>query len=199
MKAEFSNNYERIKNQFPKLPNECRSVLKTALRRDALRTIRNFKDGIKTDSLGLVRLKEGTIKRKKSLHYEQPTYPLYGAGDEYKRTSYMNMLRINEDPDGYTVHASQEKHWSGALPLNVLWDVHEHGRTIKRGNAVIVIPPRPALTKAFNRAMRQRQIKKTTDIIKTAIVLYLVSAQKSHLEKAKKYFMKGLKAYDIHD
>jgi hypothetical protein len=200
LKVEFSNNYRRLMNQFPRLPRECMDVFRSAVKRDALLTIQNFKEGIKKNSLGLVKLKDGTITRKRRDGMTKPTYPLYGLGDERKKDSYMNMLRIKENPNSVVVSPSKKKHHSQNITLKKLWFVHEHGMTIKgKGGALIRIPARPALKKAFNRAMHKRKIRETSMIIKTAIVTYIVKKNKSFLKMAQEHFLKGLEGYAIHD
>lgn len=199
LKVNFSNNYLRIMREFPVLPKRCDPVFESALKRDALRTIREFKEGIKKNSMGLVRLKDGTIERKRKMGYDHPTYPLYGKGDDQKLNSYVNMLRIHKKRNGFVVHPAKDMHWSGNITLRKLWDVHEHGRIIKRGNGFIRIPARPALTKAFNRAMKQRQMSETKKIIKTAIVLYLVKKNPMYLKMAMAFFLKGLSQYETRD
>lgn len=185
-------------NQFPRLPKECREVFSAALKRDALRTMRNFKVGIKRNELGLRSLKPETEARKAAEGLKKPTFPLYGHGDEFERTSYMNMLRIKERKQGFVVSPSSEEHHSGSMALKDLWDVHEHGTIIKgRGGALIRIPPRPALRKAFNQAMKDRNMRESEKIIKAAIVLYLKTKKRSFLTKAKVHFLKGLKQYEI--
>jgi hypothetical protein len=208
LKVEFSNRYQRIMNEFTNLPSVCMPVFSSALKRDALRTVKNFKEGIKANSLGLVKLKDGTIKRKMALGYPKPTYPLYGIGDESKRNSYMNMLRVKEKGQTITVYPSREKHHSERLTLFRLWDIHEHGVIIRKGKMqikrgsekegdLIRIPPRPALLKAVNRAMAQRKMAETVKIIRTAIILYINQKSKAFLDKASAYFLQGLKIYDV--
>jgi hypothetical protein len=199
-------------NQFPILGTDkgVIEVFNSAVKRDALRTMKNFKEGIKKNELGLIKLKDGTIQQKKKLGYSHPEIPLYAKGDESKRNSYMNMLRIRPDQKGFIVHVSKEKHWTGDIKLQYLWDIHEHGtiRTIFGGTKIykgtkkpkktlIRIPPRPALTKAFNMAMKQREMKKTGDIIKTALVLYIIKQKKDLLKIASNHFLKGLKKYEV--
>jgi len=196
--VKFSNNYENLKNEFPNLPKVAVKVFTAALKRDALRTMKDFKEGIKENSFGLKRLSDLTIKKKEREGLPKPTYPLYGVGDESKRQSYMNMLRIKEQKQGFVVYPSKEKHHSEKITLNRLWNVHEHGMIIKgRGGALIRIPPRPALRKALERAMRQRNMKETSGIIRTAIVLWIKYRDQSYLNKAQAYFLKGLEPYAV--
>lgn len=198
LKVTFSNNYKRLMNEFPNLPNVCMDVFRSAIKRDALTTVKEFKEGIKANRLGLVKLQDGTVRSKKAMGYKKPTYPLYGLGDESKRRSYMNMLRVKDMKNSVTVSPSHEKHHSEALTLNKLWNIHEHGATIKgAGGALIRIPLRPALKKALNRAMSKRKMSATAKVIKTAVVLYIMKRSKMYLQKAQAYFLQGLKQYDI--
>jgi hypothetical protein len=214
MKAtvSYSNNYRKIIASFKDLPRETEAIFLSACKRDALTTARNFHDGIKTDSLGLKKLKDGTIARKKTLGFSRPEMPLYGKGDEVKKRSYMNMLRIRtlKGGKGFTLHPSTDKHWTGEITLDRLWDIHEHGviihkksgfvhimRQKRQKGEAIRIPPRPALQNAFNKTMRERNVPTTTKIIKYAIVQYINTKQKKYLTIPQKFFLQGLKKYEI--
>lgn len=223
MKVAFNNNYLRIMDQFKRLGVDPRAskdkklmmIFDSAVKRDALRTMKNFKEGIKKNELGLHKLKNGTIERKTKLGYSHPEIPLYGKGDESKRNSYMNMLRIRENKKGgYSVYASREPHWSKKINLDKLWDIHEHGVIITKGGLkinrgqlekkkgkekrqMIRIPPRPALRKAFTMAMRERETKKTADIIKSALVISIMTGNYSPIRKGSEYFLKNLEQYAV--
>lgn len=205
---KYSNSYlaklRRIKN----LPKEAMSMFKATLHRNALLTMKNFKVGITTRSFGLQKLKNGTIKRKKGSGMERPDTPLYGVGDEQKRNSYINMLRIKNIKGGYMVSPAKTKHWSRKIDLYRLWRVHELGTTINlgartsikthiaRGKTLIRIPPRPALLMAFRKTMNNRNIKRDARILKNALKKYAESGKKSILLRTEKNFTRGLMKYE---
>ena len=212
--VKFSNNYRALMKMFPQLPEEANGIFLAAVKRDALRTVRNFKEGIKANSFGLVKLKDGTIQRKIRDGMSEPTYPLYGIGDESKKNSYMNMMRTEPMKGGYRVFPSTEMHHSGEIELNRMFKVHEGGMIItvkprrKKGKLLkgspkkkfmIRIPPRPAMKKAFRQAMRQRKTKETAGVLRLAILLFLKLRKKEILRKAERHFLEGLQQYEIRD
>lgn len=208
VKVKYSNNYLKKLSRLRNLSKEAMAMLKAPLKRDALLTMKNFKEGIKNRSFGLKKLEDGTIRRKQLLGMERPDTPLFGKGDEQKRNSYINMLRIKHVKGGYMVTPAKTKHWSRKIELNRLWKVHELGTTIAlgarqsiktkqtRGNTLIRIPPRPALLMAYRKTMTMRNVKADAKIIKRALAIYAETGKKGVLEKAEKQFTRGLTKYE---
>jgi len=201
--VKFSNNYRTMMKMFPRLPVETQGIFLSAVKRDALRYMRNFKQGILLNTFGLDALEDGTIVRKRREGMSNPDFPLYGMGDERERDSYMNMMRIKPIREGYRVYPSKDLHHSERIELNRLFNVHEKGMIITVGKGkkkrLIRIPARPAGLKAFRQAMRQRKTRETADLLKIAIVLYLKTKQKSVLRKLEDHFLKGLEEYEVSD
>ena len=207
-KVTFSNDYLKRLQRLKNLTKDGIALLKAPLHRDALLTMKNFKEGIKTRAFGLKELTPGTIKRKQLLGQERPETPLYGMGDEKKRNSYINMLRIKNIKGGFMVSPSKNKHYSRKIELNRLWAVHELGTTINlgerqsiktkvvRGKTIIRIPPRPALLMAFRKTMAMRNMKRDAKLIKVALQKYAMTGKKNVLTKAEKNFTKGLMQYE---
>lgn len=129
---------------------------------EAKRFINNFQNGIRQNNFKLTPLAPITVEKKRDEGLPKPTVPLYGAGDDKKTNSYINMLRILKLKNGWKVYPSRKKHWKSKLKLNELFEIHEYGSLIQTKNAVIRIPPRPAFLKAKLRTLNQAkaQIKR---------------------------------------
>jgi hypothetical protein len=182
------------------LPRYAVGLMKAPLKRDALRTVKNFKEGIKRNSFALQKLKDETVYRKRLLGMERPNAPLYGMGDSVKKKSYINMLRIKELKNGWKLYPSWAKHYSAAIKLNLLFFVHEYGTIIKgRGGVMIRIPPRPALLKAFLRTMKQRRMKEDCKLMKQAMIVYARTGRIKALQQMEKQFVRGLEKFEDSD
>jgi hypothetical protein len=139
----------------------------------AIRLVEIFQNGIKKNDFGLIELKEATVKAKQNMSflkgrgkgkakaeipYKKPGTPLYGAGLDIDKKTYINMLRIFTKKDNYTVAPSWAKHHKANMKLRELWDIHEKGCTIVRANgATIRIPPRPAFFLAHRRFLAEKR------------------------------------------
>ena len=194
--VKFSNSYLGKLRRLKNLPKEAMGMFKSPLHRDALSTMKNFKEGIKKRAFGLKELKDKTIKRKQRQGMEHPETPLLGKGDEKERNSYINMLRIKNIKGGYMVFPSRQKHYSRKIELNRLWAVHELGTTIKRGVGIIRIPPRPALLMAFRKTMTDRRMSRDAKILTSSLQKYAMTGNKDILKKTEKNFVKGLMKYE---
>lgn len=144
-KFKFNTIFRKKINKIRKIPGNLIKLTQKNLSLKADEIKKDFKQGIKTDSLGLARLKPETIKRKEAKGFPRPTFPLYGKGPGAQR-SYMNMLLKKKIKGGYIVKPSTLKHWEANLSLKELLEIHESNR--------------PALEIVFNR--QQKKTKKRT-------------------------------------
>lgn len=167
----FSKNYEAVKSRIRRLPKFIENSADTVVKKDAVSLIDTFQEGIRKGTFNLEKLKPETIARKVREGKKQPDTPLYGEGDDVDN-SYINMFKIRKIKKGYRVYARWAKHESG-LQLRDLFSIHEQGRLIRRGDAIIRIPPRPAFllasNKFVNKKIREENVEKVRDAMRTLI------------------------------
>lgn len=200
MKIKFNKSYFDLQKNIKKLPKAIFPLLFAQTQRDSLNMIKTFQDGIRQNSFRLVKLVDGTIQRKKYLNYSHPRTPLYGQGDEKKKNSYINMLRIRKLKNGHKVYASNAKHWSGNLKLNDLMTVQEFGTIIKsKSGTLIRIPARPAFMKAYNRILiRKKETQfKDNQTIRLLLNQYIKDGKDAHIKKETERTIAGLKKFEV--
>jgi hypothetical protein len=157
-------------------------------KKDAMKFITTFHNGIKRDTFALARLKEASIQSKARQGMSQPERPLYGKGDREKKKSYMNMLRIRKTKNGWQVFPSWGKHHKANLQLRQLLKIHEIGVTIKRGDTMIRIPARPAWRLAKEKFIQELKRESEFRNIKKAIIEYINTGKSE-------YFLKQIRIY----
>ena len=192
----FSQVFEAKRSRIRRIPKLIDDTVLAFSKRDALRLMKNFHDGIKQNSFRLKRLQDGTIERKRSMAMEKPNVPLYGAGDSKKKNSFVNMLRMRKVKAGYKVFASNAKHHSADLKLKDLLDVHEKGRIISRGDALIRIPPRPAFEKAFKRTLKQRRVQEDAADVRRAYTAFMNTGSDADIKAIQTKAIAGLKQFE---
>lgn len=192
------------------------------MKKDAIRMIDNFKEGIKNQSLGLKKLLDFSINDKMRMGLDKPDVPLYGMGENIKN-SLINSLRIEPIEKGFRVFASDKLHHEETnesmtlanLPMSALLSIHEHGCTIpvtprqrrflaivkglhlKLTTKFIVIPPRPAFKKAGQKTKREIKHDKPMRAhqMSRAIVRYVNTGQTILMNTIMGYIQSG-KEYD---
>jgi hypothetical protein len=199
MPLKLSLKYYAKINRMKRIPQKINDTMIYYNQYLALRTIKNFHDGIKKMSFGLERLKDNTIKRKMREGMAIPDAPLYGKGDEKKDNSYVNMLRLKkidiQGRNGYKVFPSVKKHWKANLPLNVLLRVHELGTIINNHGKLIRIPARPALEMAYEKTLTERKKLEPSRMVKKAILDYINKAEWENIEAQGKRYADSLKEF----
>lgn len=204
MKIKFSEHYWAIRKRIQRLPEKELDKLTTIIKLMALTTVKYFHDGIKDQSLGLKELKDKTVQRKRRESFTMPEVPLYGAGDERKDDSYVNMMRLRKidgfGKKGWQVYVSRKKHWKSKLKLSDLFVVHEYGTIIKAKNgAMIRIPARPAFHKAYERVLKEKKKSETSKVVKKAIA-EMINKNTDSLElKIAQRQLEGLAKFEKHD
>lgn len=160
--------------------------------------IQNFQNGIRDNNFMLEALKQKTVDAKKAKGYSRPNAPLYARGDERKDDSYMNMLRIRSFRKGWKVFPSWKVHWSGAMKLRDMLDVHEHGAVIKKksGKAFRIVP-RPAFLKARLRTLRQLKKRTSNKLVIRAINRAMKTGRMDSMKKIQIKFEKQSKGLII--
>ena len=165
MKVKYSDSYSAKMKRIQRLPKKQGPAISGLTKRDILQIDQIFHDGIKEDTFHLERLAELTIEGKERKGLPKPTAPLHGVGDESDDRSYMNMMVVTKLANAWKLSPSRKMHHSGKLLLKDLFEIHEHGATIRRktkkGSVLIKIPPRPALMLAYKRwLIKKRKDKK---------------------------------------
>jgi len=201
----FKAKLTRIK-RLPKL-KEGNRLFFAYTKGDSLRMIRAFHNGIKNSAFGLVELKDKTVRRKMRLGMELPDTPLYGAGDDQKPNSYVNMLRLRKLKNGYKVFPSKGKHYSGTITLDHLFNIHEAGAIIKLKNysdkksveakrSLVRIPPRPAFLKAFELVATEKRKKERSQKVKRVMTQYINDGRTAQFLKEIDAETRGLAKFD---
>lgn len=163
---------KETKKKFDKLPEYHINMMTAKRKSDADLVCKTFAKGIENDEFGLKRLKPETIKAKQRKGYPSPETPLLGKGGKDKR-SYKNMMVIRKVKNGYTVRPSQRLHRDGRVKLVVLYKVHEYGKTIYTGRAIIRIPARPAGEKTIKMVGKKIEKKEFKGLVQKAYVWYM--------------------------
>lgn len=193
--VKFFNKWYDLQKRIRFMPKIVERLANAKTHADAESMVKTFHDGIKQNSFHLKKLKDGTIQRKRYLGYKEPDIPLYGMGDAKKKNSYMNMLRIKKIKNGFRVFPGKEKHWDSSLTLEALQKIHEHGIIIKRGNSLIRIPPRPAMSYAFKAVHKGRTMKEVLSRMRAVIRMYIRKGDDSGIREFEKEQAKGVKSY----
>lgn len=179
---EFSTTYFAKKARIRRLPKLLTDYVRAFSKKDAVGVVTEFQKGIANNSFRLQSLKPETKRRKKRRGYRKPATPLYGLGEG--RRAYRNMLVIRTRGKSYTVRPSTRKHHESGLRLSDLFQVHEFGTTFKgRGGALIRIPSRPALEKAFARHLRKKRRQEPTAEVRQAINEYINQGKQGTFKK----------------
>jgi len=196
VKVKFSNSFEAKRNRIERLPVMGQNMILGGIKRDCNDIINAFKNGIRENSFGLEPLNENTISQKKGKGFSKPETPLYGKGDDRKRDTYINMLRIKKLNNGYKIYPSNGKHWKSKLKLSDLFKVHEYGAVITTAKAVIKIPPRPALLLAYRKQLSEmkKRKKETSREVKRAMTEYINSGNRRIADIYIDYYKRVLEA-----
>lgn len=149
---KFSQNWGAVRKRIKKIPAFAHGVADTIRKGDANKLIAYWRAGIMGNTLGLFALKPETVARKLARGYTHPYSPLYGLGFEGSKT-YIKGMRVFKTSTGYRVQMVNASHHESDLPLKALFVVHEYGTTIRRGDRIIRIPARPAMTKSYEKLM----------------------------------------------
>jgi hypothetical protein len=173
VRITYSNKYNTVKKRLKYVETHIIDFLQAHAMNYCLRFLKIWENGIKKNDLGLIPLKEETIKAKANMSflkgrgkgkakaeipYKKPGTPLYGAGLDIDKKTYINMLRIFIKKDRYKIAPSWAKHHKSDLKLKDLFDIHEKGRTIiKPDGSAIRIPPRPAFFIAYRRFLAEKR------------------------------------------
>lgn len=154
MGVVFSSNWNAVRQRIRRLPRLVDGVADAQRKRDAHELVTLWRSGIKDRKIYLVPLVPATIRRKRRIGYSKPETPLYGLGLDGPRT-YIKGMRVFRTKRGYVVRMIDGRHHKSKLSLSSLFTVHEYGTTIKtKGGAIIRIPPRPAMQRAYESLLR---------------------------------------------
>lgn len=178
-------NIRKLKYRLESIPQMVDEIIETKIKKDAMNLIKIFHDGIKENDLNLKPLRPKTIIQKAEMGFKRPITPLYGAGDDRKKNSYSNMLRMKKTKSGYKIYPSWGKHWKSQLKLRDLLGVHEYGRTINmpKRKLTVVLPPRPALHNTYQRHLEHRKADKFKAELNWAVRQLVVHNKKGYLQK----------------
>lgn len=187
VQAKFSNSFKAKQQRIKRLPKIMDDIISGVSKKDSVGIIDEYKNGIRTQSLGLERLKPDTIKQKERKGRSRPSIPLYSWGDDEKN-SLINCLRIQKLKNGWKILARNAYHHrkdnKNPITLKFLHKIHEFGAIIskrrnKKGKPIRILP-RPALTRAYRFYMSKlrKNKKETSRVVKSAINDYI---QKSNI------------------
>jgi hypothetical protein len=195
MTVKYGKRYTDFRKRLTYVQSHIKDFLEAHAMNYAVRFIKIFQDGIRRNDFGLFPLKAGTIAAKRNMTfkkgrgkgrskidvpYKKPETPLYGAGLDIDEKTYINMLRIFKKKDHFLVAPSRAKHHKSDLKLKDLFDVHEKGRTIIMPNGTaIVIPPRPALLRAYIRFLNEKKQSKPAEKFKRELTKYIYTGESS--------------------
>jgi hypothetical protein len=168
VQVKLSDSYNAKRKRISRIPRIARGSMRAATKKDAYGIIKTFREGIAANDFRLKRLQGSTVKKKRKQGMPKPRTPLYGKGEQ-SNSSYMNMLRVHRERNGYRIRPSDGKHHSGRVKLKTLFFVHEYGTVIRQKNKVIRIPPRPAFRKSFERYLRKKKRTEPTEEVSRAI------------------------------
>jgi hypothetical protein len=161
-------NTEAVKKRIQRLPKKIEDAIETSSKKDALRFIKHYREGVRDNALGLAPLRPETIKRKRSVGYSSPDSPLYGLGMDGTRT-YTSSVRPYKTKKGWRVNVLNVRHHQADTTVKRLFHVHEYGAVIQTRRGVIRIPARPAFKRAYEKTLAERSAadpsRKVKDII----------------------------------
>jgi len=170
MKAKFSAKTKAVRQRIKNLPQIYEKSIRGNLKMDAVGVAKTFKQGIINDDLNLTRNATSTIKRKRG------DTPLYHTG------SYADMMRVYRDKKRWVVAPKNGIHKPSGFPYKAILEVHEFGKIINTKHATIVIPPRPARTKAFIKYMKTRSKRDSAQRVKRAVTDIINTGKSKYLE-----------------
>lgn len=172
-KVKASASFKKKKERLAKLPTIAPLVIGGLTKKNAEKFIRMFHNGIKNNQLGLRKLAEMSISMKRGMGYRKPEVPLYGKGDQDKKKSYVNMLRIRKMKNGWKIFPSWGKHHKANASLRDLLKKHETGYTFIVDGKTRRVPPRPAWLLTKNKFLTEYANDKDNKKIKREIKKYI--------------------------
>jgi hypothetical protein len=200
--VKYSNEFKAKQRRIKAIPQLVEGMLYGVYKKDSAGIIKEYQDGIRTDSLGLERLKPDTIKSKERKGLSKPSTPLYAWGDDQKK-SLINCLRIQKLKNGWKIRPSKGMHHTkgGGKPiaLDFLHKIHEYGAIIPNSSKSkglfgkkrqpIRILPRPALTRAYRVYLKKMKShwQETSRTVKKAIQSYIETANMAEVNNLTAY------------
>lgn len=186
MPIKMSKNVQEMKGRLNKMPAFYDNMLMSIRKGDAVQFVDQFKKNIRHNRLNLEPLAEKTVASKKRKGYSKPDTPLYGLGDEGDKT-YINMFLIRKIKDGWKAYPRWAKHHDSDLQLRELFEIHEYGRTIVRGEVLIRIEPRPVAWLTYKETLLSIQKREHAQGIKEAITQYINNGDAKLIQKIAQY------------
>lgn len=168
-KIEATRKLAAKQRRIKHLPRYMESAFYSTAKGRARDFIKYWQRMIRTDALGVRRLKVRTMKNKMKAGYKRPLVPLYGLGDEDPYT-YINMMRLYAMKNGYRVAPGRKGHHKSGLKLKDLFVVHEFGCTIRNGfgrGIHIRIPARPTFFLSYE-SFLMKEAKKHKEVMYAA-------------------------------
>jgi hypothetical protein len=186
MPIKLSKKAKFIEKSIDKLPEFYRNYLIAVRKTDADKFIDQFKKNLRHNCLSIEPLSPITIDGKEREGKPKPSTPLYGLGDTNNKT-YINMFLLRKLKNGWKAYPRWAKHHEADLSLRQLFEIHEYGRTIKRGEKFIRIPPRPIAWLTYRKNLLEMKKKKSSKEFKKAITEYINKGNENLLKKVIKY------------
>lgn len=168
----LSVNYSAIRQRIRRLPEMVDIAAETIRKRDAYKMVQYYREGITNGNFPFPSLAPSTIRQKRRKGYAKPENPLYAGGKEIANTLVRN-YRVYKMRDGYIVKHTNVKHHESKLSVNHIAKIQEYGLVVNNGQALIRIPPRPAIHMAFKRVMQELSAKDPAKEVRQAVTRYL--------------------------
>lgn len=201
MIVKFSTSYKQKRQRFVDSAQYFLEIGIELSKKDAIRMIKNFKEGIEKNNFRLTPLTDASKKLKANWGAAYPNRPLYGVTNSNSPNSFKNMLRMRRVKNGYKVYPSWAKHENSDISLRDLLRIHEFGKIIvvtdkmrgflsangmhlKATTKFIRIPPRNAFQKAVNRTLAQKR-EVSGPKMRAAISAFIRDNNKDYLRQLK--------------
>lgn len=186
MSIKYSKKIKSFEKDIDKLPEFYKNYLIAVRKTDADKFIDQFKKNLRNYRLRIDPLSPITIEGKEREGKPKPFTPLYGLGDTNDKT-YINMFLLKKLKNGWKAYPRWTKHHEADLQLRQLFEIHEYGRTIKRGEKLIRIPPRPIAWLTYRKNLLDMKKKKSSKKFKKAVMNYINKGNENLLKEVIKY------------
>jgi len=186
MSGKFKVKPDAVKERLIGLSGLSTDVFRAFANKGADRLIRNYKQGIKRDALGLRPLSGETIEAKQKKGMPQPSTPLYGHGARDDK-SLFNALIKRRIKNGIQVEARKALHQASRIPLDVMLALHAKGFSFTSPSGrMIHVPPRPALRVAIDITLQEQSLKTDSQKIKREISKFISTGDRAGLRRMTK-------------
>jgi hypothetical protein len=173
MGRKLSETASAVRKRKAALPSLAEGLMRASRRGDADSLIAYFRSGIAERRFRLAPLQPRTVAAKARRGEPNPAAPLYGMGLPEAR-SYVRALKRYRARRGWVVRFPAARHHSSKLTMDKLHEVHEYGAVfVSKSGSVWRMPPRPALTKAYEMVIRDQRDRDPSAEVRRACAEHL--------------------------